>query len=129
MNRFILFVISTCVIVAACHTSAEAATEFCPAKLTRLDKTGGDGKAYGYYLQALTSRTVQGTIIADTDAGWFTWVQQPVRLTRTTYTRIAPSTQFSYHIAESPEMTVVFPRPVTIRQAWVATARSKAIRC
>jgi hypothetical protein len=79
---------------------------------------------YYYYLQALASRVVEGTIVADTDAGWFTWIQAPVQLTRTTYTSSSPEVKYSWHVAESPELSVIFPAPVAIRHVWVATART-----
>jgi len=126
LKSFALFVFCACTIIAACRASATAATEFCPAKLTNVyQKSRGDATVYSYYLQALASRIAEGTIVAQTDAGWFTWVQQPIQLSRTTYTSTSPSVTFSYHVAASPELTVVFPRPVAIWHAWVATARAQ----
>lgn len=127
LKSFALFVLTMGAIVAAGHAPAAAATEFCPAKLTYIyrQSPNTNAGAYYYYLEALASRSVEGTIIADTDVGWFTWHQQRVQLTRTTYMSMSPSTTFFYHVAESPQLAVVFPRPVTIRHAWVATARTQ----
>ncbi|HVR46675.1 MAG TPA: energy transducer TonB [Candidatus Binatia bacterium] len=110
--------------------SANAATEFCPANVTHLESTSPDREAttYHYQLQALAPRVVDGTFIADTDAGWFTWVQQAVQLTRTTYMSASWSLKYWFHVAESPELTVVFPQAVAIRHFWVATARSQGDR-
>jgi TonB family protein len=127
MFQAMIFVFCTCTIVSACRASAVAATEFCPADLTHLESASSDREAttYHYQLQALAPRVVDGTIIADTDAGWFTWVQQPVQLTRTTYMSASWSVKYWFHVAESPELTVVFPQAVAIRHVWVATARSR----
>lgn len=112
--------------VAFCHARAAAATEFCPARLTAIynKSTSAEAATYYYQLQALASRVVEGDIIADTDAGWFAWTQQPVALTRTTYVSEGRSIKLWYRIAESPELTVVFPEPVAIRHAWIALAQT-----
>lgn len=103
LRSFAIFVFSACALVAACQTSATAATEFCPADLYRIKPVSADSGAatgYHYTLQALARRVVEGTIIADTDAGWFTWIQQPVQLTRTTYLNESWSVKYWTHIAE-----------------------------
>jgi TonB family protein len=113
--------------VIACATSAQAATEFCPAQLTGpYTKTNSRDATlhYYYHLQALGPRSVEGTIIADTDHGWFTWVQQPVQVTRMTYTRTAPLYTVRYVVAESPELDVSFPIAVNIRRLWLASAKT-----
>jgi hypothetical protein len=128
LRSFAIFVFCACAMAAACRASASAATEFCPANLNGIKTASpdtGDATVYHYTLQALARRVVEGTIIADTDAGWFTWLQQPVQLTRTTYLNESPSVKYWTHIAESPELTVVFPQSVGIRHAWVATARTR----
>jgi TonB family protein len=113
-----------CVMLAASASRAVAATEFCPAKLVGPHtKSSGQGSAVWYYrLTALGPRVVEGTIIADTDAGWFTWNQRPVQLTRTTYTMTAPLFKTQFAVAGSPELSVSFPQPVAIRDAWVTKA-------
>lgn len=125
-RSFAVVVFCVGAITLACNASAAAATEFCPATLTKVYKksTGADATTYYYQLQALASRIVEGDIIADTDAGWFAWTQQPVALTRSTYSDESRSLKLWYRIAESPELTVVFPQPVAIRHAWVAIAQA-----
>jgi TonB family protein len=83
-----------------------------------------DATLHYYHLQALGPRSVEGTITADTDHGWFTWVQQPVQLTRMTFTATAPSYTVRYLTADSPELDVAFPVMVNIRRAWLATAEA-----
>jgi hypothetical protein len=115
-----------CAMAGACHARAAAAIEFCPARITKIysKPKASDATTYYYQLQALASRVVEGNIIADTDAGWFAWVQQPVQLTRTTYVSESRSMKLWYRVAESPELTVVFPQPVAIRHAWIAIAQT-----
>jgi len=125
-RRFVLVGFCACALMWASRGSAVAATEFCPAKIDRIYAKASEpaATAYSYYLQALASRVVEGIVVADTDSGWFTWVQQPVKLSRTTYVSTSPSLTYWFHAAESPELTVIFPQAVTIRHAWVATART-----
>jgi hypothetical protein len=134
LRRFALFIFCIAALVTVCRAPATAATEFCPARLIHIGTKSSDRAAATQYyqLEAFTGRVVEGTIIADTDAGWFTWTQQPVRLTRTTYTSVSvgrrefdpPSMKVSFHEADSAELTVVFPRPVAVRHAWMTTART-----
>ena len=126
LRRLVIVVFYACALAAASHASAIAATEFCPAKLERIYTKSSNPSAavHYYYLQALASRVVEGVIVADTDSGWFTWTQQPVKLTRTTYVNASPAVKSWFHVAESPELTVFFPQPVTVRHAWIATART-----
>jgi len=111
-------------LMVACPAVARAATEFCPAHLAGnpAPSPAGPATTYHYRLQALGPRTVEGTIVADTDAGWFTWTQPAVQLTRTTYTNSSASVQYEFHVADSPELSVNFPQSVEIRHAWITTA-------
>jgi hypothetical protein len=81
-----------------------------------------------YHLRALGPRVVDGSILADADAGWFVWNQQPVQLTRTTYTTTGKAYEAKFVVAESPELSVTFPQSVDIRRAWVATATAHGDR-
>jgi len=48
-----------------------------------------------------------------------------VTLTRTTYMSASRTVKTWFHAAESSELTVLFPQPVTIRHAWVIAARTR----
>ena len=125
-RRFVVVLFHTCLLVAVAHASAFAATEFCPANLVRVYTKSSKPPAtvQYYYLRALASRVVDGVIVAETDSGWFTWTQEPVQLSRTTYVNASPTVKSWFHVAESPELTVAFPQAVTVQHAWVATART-----
>lgn len=110
---------------ALCVRSADAATEFCPAQLVSALPSSPVASAWYYYrLRALGPRVVEGTIVADTDAGWFRWKQQAVQLTRTTYTMIARRYRARFVSAASPVLTVDFPQPVAVRHAWLISAKA-----
>jgi Gram-negative bacterial TonB protein C-terminal len=131
LRAFGVFIFCTVALVAVCRASAMAATEFCPATLTDIATKSSSGGATTYYyrLQALRERAVEGTIIADTDAGWFTWSPgAPVQLARTTFTTVSSAVKYSFRMAESAELTVIFPQPVSVRHAWITTAQTHGDR-
>lgn len=112
------------VMLAGSASRALAATEFCPGQLVgpHTESSSQEAETWYYHLTALGPRVVEGTIIADTDAGWFTWSQGAVRLTRATFTMTAPKFKAQYAVAVSPDLSVRFPQPVAIRYAWVTNA-------
>ena len=63
-------------------------------------------------------------MVADTDRGWFTWSQSAVALTRATYTSTHATFRTRWVVADSPQMVVQFPEPVSVRHAWVTTAQT-----
>ena len=63
-------------------------------------------------------------MVAETDQGWFTWSQPAVQLSRATYTTTNDQTKDRWVIAESPELTVMFPKAFTIQHAWITAART-----
>jgi hypothetical protein len=113
-----------CAAFAVLGSPARAATEFCPATLTGPYNKPNDVNVHYYRLRAFTPRAVEGTIIADTNRGWFTWTQQWVSLTRMTFTTISPGITYRSVMAESPELSVAFPAPVEIARAWVVAAET-----
>ncbi|HVA28057.1 MAG TPA: hypothetical protein VNF68_07740 [Candidatus Baltobacteraceae bacterium] len=62
-------------LLAPLHARAEA--EFCGAQVRQLTPvsmpSGSTTAVYGFALRALSARSVQGWIVADTDHGWFSW--------------------------------------------------------
>lgn len=117
----------------------QAAAEFCPAQITGIHSTNqmAQSTTYEYGLQALTDRTVEGTIVADTDHGWYSWKQAPAQLVLTHYTSWSPThgalplVEMSYAVSQSAELSVTFPVALQVYRAWVATAQThgeKALR-
>ena len=41
-----------------------------------------------------------------------------------TFTSFSPAVKYSFRVAESPELTVVFPQAVSVRHAWITTAQT-----
>ncbi len=75
--------------IAVCGGAARGATEFCPASMdswhTKMPSPQG-ATEYHYRLSALGPRVVDGTIVAETDQGWFVWKQLAVQLTPMSFT-------------------------------------------
>ncbi len=106
---------------------AHAASETCPARL--MFWPSGQGPAttatrYDFVLRALSERSVDATIIADTDKGWFEWAVHATPLQRKAYLVKGQQFQYTYRTAESAILTVLFPVDTAVRHAWVATAKT-----
>lgn len=127
MKPAVLLAFATGVVALALWAApARAASEFCPARLigTYTKTLSKSGTIVHYYrLQALAPRSVEGTIIAETDHGWYSWPQQLVELRRVTYD-MADGIRVRFVMAESPELSVAFPQPLNVLRAWVALART-----
>jgi hypothetical protein len=115
-------ILLTCAILGAaclfCCGKAPAITELCPATLGPL-QAASTSSTFSYDVRALTPRTVDATIVADTDAGWYAWSVGGVRLH---VAQIAMRGSPSPRAAQSDPMVVEFPSPVRIHHAWIATA-------
>ncbi len=62
-------VLLACLAFVALGSTARAATEFCPAMLIGPENKPNDVNIQYYRLRALTPRSIEGTIVADTDVG------------------------------------------------------------
>jgi outer membrane biosynthesis protein TonB len=107
--------------------------EFCPARLLEMTPAGADAAAgaastYSYDLTALARRTVNATLIADTDKGWFQWNVTSVPLGKATYSQAMRAAgrgavAVTYESFGSPQLSVDFPRAVVINHAWVRSVQ------
>lgn len=104
--------------MAACTLAAQAKAEFCPAMMwyrPAIPATS-DGRSSGLVFGLFAHsprRIVSARIIADTDAGWYTWDVSGVDLTlRTTGD------------GESTRSVATFDKPVFVRHAWVSEAQA-----
>jgi TonB family protein len=128
LKHALLIIVGAGVAAAVCGASARAATEFCPAAIDSHYTKGPASQGateYYYRLSALGPRVVDGTIVAETDRGWFVWKQLAVQLTPMTFTYTDKELKYSHALAESPELSVTFPQALVIRHAWLAFARSQ----
>src|SRR5690348_2569499 len=57
----------------ACNAPARAFAEFCPAAVIARTPGSAPSTSFAYQLEARTPRSVDATMIADTDRGWFGW--------------------------------------------------------
>ncbi|MEO6834720.1 MAG: hypothetical protein ABI231_02275 [Candidatus Tumulicola sp.] len=102
--------------------NASALTELCPASLADFGATGAPptapATAFGYDLTALTPRTVDAAMVADTDRGWYGWRVSGVVM------RAAQLQEGGYQGrgARSAPLEVDFPEPAIVHHAWVADA-------
>jgi TonB family protein len=108
----------------ASRSQAYAASEACPARILfwPAGQSASDRAIYNYELDALTERTVNATIIADTNHGWFGWTVQSVPVERKTYLVKQKPFHFTYKSAASQTLTVEFPANTLVSHAWIASA-------
>lgn len=137
MSLSILRAIATAAIFACVlffgATKADAMAEFCPARVTGVQSSGGPdvpSATYSYVLDAKTARTVNdAAIVADTDHGWYRWnvANVPLRMTSLTGSHPSPgggSVAYTLNIARSDRQQVEFPETLYVRHAWITSARS-----
>ncbi|MBV8434418.1 MAG: hypothetical protein JO029_09065 [Candidatus Eremiobacteraeota bacterium] len=114
--------------IAALTTRALAISESCPAQIQRLSPIEATSvktaSSFVYELDAVSPRTIDAEIIADTSGGWFSWSVSGVELAKVArYTRWG-----SYDDAASPPLGIAFPSAVLVRHAWVVSAKSEGDR-
>jgi hypothetical protein len=105
--------------LAVCSARAETRNETCAAELwyQLVPPLTDDGRSAQlvFSLTAPSSRTIDSaTIVADTDAGWFTWNVTDVQLTMLRYA------------AFSMPSVVTFDKKVLVRHAWLTQAQAKS---
>jgi hypothetical protein len=108
-----------------CGTRAEAMVEQCPARASGLLPTAKAPTAtiLSYSLGALSQRTVDATIIADTNLGWFSWSVSGVPLGRVKRTDTAGTWPVPYEAWSSPSLSVAIPGDALITHAWVTAGK------
>jgi TonB family protein len=122
--RFFLLMALGIALALVIAPSARADTEYCPARATQLTPTSTASATFGYHIQALSARTIDATIVADTDRGWYTWNAAAAPLLVVYITAYMDGRAAGYEVAESPPLTVAFPQPLHVLRAWVVTATS-----
>ncbi|HVA32502.1 MAG TPA: hypothetical protein VNG31_00050 [Candidatus Baltobacteraceae bacterium] len=126
MRSFTLAFALALLAIAACGAPARAAVEFCPAKLDNMTPIGGVlGTAvpsYVYELTALAPRTVDASLVADTDKGWFAWHVSNAQLQEAKRVQANRFGGSPYTIAASAPLDVTFPEALAVRHAWVVSA-------
>jgi len=109
-------------------TRALAISEACPAQIKLLTPVGLVSQAstsYVYELNAVSPRSIDATMIADTSGGWYTWDVSRTPLEAITGYLYYSNTQYlKYSDAASAPLGVVFPSPVLVHHAWVVRAKS-----
>ena len=116
-------------LVLAC-ARALAVTEYCPAIVGDFHpwRAGGEG-AFSYDLIGFAPRELAGTIVVQSDSGWFSFAFDNARMVKRSERAWAPEQDsISFDDFSSDALYVVFPKPVKIVRAWLndATLRSGA---
>ncbi len=111
---------------------ARAATEFCPADIVTWqavspDNSGplnqtGPSTLYALQLSALSARTLDATVVIETDAGWYGAALSAVQLTRTLGATEGGAYTAYVERFLSPVVYVRFPSSVHVQRMWVGSA-------
>lgn len=106
------------------QTRASAQVEFCPAAVTMAPVASQPG-AYGVVLSAGSQRSVWGTIVAKTTAGWYWIAFNNLQLTSRAESYGIGSAQFTRFEFESPTLFVRLPNNARVIWAYVNGARAE----
>jgi hypothetical protein len=114
------------VLTVVCASPARAVSEACPATLFFWPQRDAPSavSTYDYELTALTERSVDATMLADTDRGWYEWSVTQVPIPRRTFAAAGPDFKYTYKSAESVVLSVQFPTNLVVRHAWVTRAEA-----
>jgi hypothetical protein len=125
-RRWLMLAAVFCAAVGLSAGPAPAASEYCPARMGPLTPIDGEKAAtlYSYTLTAESTRSVQGSAMIDTDAGWYQVPFPKTALTAWKFRFKTSSVEFMRTSFESPLLYVRFPQAVTIASAFVYDARS-----
>jgi hypothetical protein len=109
----------------AAGACADAMVEQCPAHASQLRASGktADATVFTYTVDALSQRTVDATLIADTDRGWFAWSVAAIPLASVTRMDQAGTWPVPYKAWVSNDLSVAIPGDVVVKHAWVTNAR------
>jgi hypothetical protein len=106
----------------ATHGAARAEAEFCGAQvriLTPVSTPASPTAVYAFALRALTERSVQGEIVADTDRGWFTWTFPKTKLALLPDHLNVRGIEIDGKDYRSDPLYVSFPSGTVVKNAWV----------
>lgn len=126
-KAFVLLPVAFVGFMLASTLRASAASESCPASIEfwpGSQSTNG-ASTYNYDLSALTDRTVDATIIADTNDGWFAWSVRGVSVQQKRYLVKSGPLHYTHRIAMSPTLAVEVPAGTIIKHAWVTSASTQ----
>lgn len=122
-TRASLILVAIAVFFALLRAEALSATEYCPATVVEL-APATEAASFTYRLQALSTRDVDATIVAETNRGWFAWKPGRVALSGAFARASTAGTSGGSFAARSEPLAVSFHEPVTIRYAWVRSAKT-----
>jgi TonB family protein len=115
------------VLAVVCRGRAQAITEYCPAEVGMFHAVDHDDASlslYAFTLSAESARSVGGTVLVDSNGGWFVVQFPPAQLTAHTYNYASNYVRFTRTEYESEPIYVRFPLAVKVENAYLAQARS-----
>lgn len=132
MRRFGVVALIVLSALLAFSGRARAVTEFCPAQVgswqavnavasSPLDKTAA-AQVYGLQLDARSVRTLEATVLIETDAGWFKSTFAALQFARGSESPSSSAAKMFAQTFESPEVFVRFPSAVRVVRMWVGSA-------
>jgi hypothetical protein len=124
--KTVWFAAAACTAFFAAGASADAMVEQCPAHASQLQASGktADATIFTYTVDALSQRTVDATLIADTDRGWFSWSVADVPLVSVNRMDQAGTWPVPYKAWSSRDLSVAIPGDVVVKHAWVTNGRA-----
>ncbi|HTA39519.1 MAG TPA: hypothetical protein VK760_10595 [Candidatus Acidoferrales bacterium] len=124
--KMVIFAAAASMAFLAAGACADAMVEQCPAHASPLEASGktADATIFTYTVDALSQRTVDATLIADTDHGWFAWSVAGIPLVGVTRMDQAGTWPVPYKAWSSRDLTVAIPGGVVVKHAWVTNGRA-----
>ncbi len=112
--------------LTATHGTARALAEFCPAKMSSVHVVAnGGGSLYSATLGALSPRSVQADIEAQTENGWYSFAIPSIAITQQEITYKSSTVTFTRNESTSPLFYVRFPSDAgKVLRWWVTDATS-----
>jgi hypothetical protein len=122
-------IVASCVLLAALWfgaAKADAMVEQCPVHASELRASGKTAEAtiFTYTVGALSQRTVDATLIADTNRGWFVWSVAGIPLALVNRMDKAGTWPVPYKAWSSGDLSVAIPGDVIVKHAWVTNGRA-----
>lgn len=128
LRTFFLLHITTIAVLLLAPAPGRAAVESCGAHLRPLvavKSSDANAATFAFVVRADTARSAQGSIVADTSTGWYSWLFPMTALTPHVDTINAGSgVSLRGNDFESAPLFVSFPAGTTIKHAWVTSAKT-----
>lgn len=126
LRRALIVLVGCFVLGGACAARALALTEYCPAHAGLFHPLDGPAPStlYAFALSAQSARSVRGTVMIATSAGWYRVKFPLTPLVLRTYSYTGKFGDLSRSAFDSDALYVRFPSAVAISTAYVSEAQT-----